>query len=168
MVCYHVLRLTLLKSGVDPDAQADQGIHRFTYSLLPHPGDWREAQTVRHAYELNAPVICLPGVTQAISSSTSVLSPFIQTDCSHVIVETVKPAEDGNGLIVRLYEFHNQRGNGTLSFATPLYSVQACNLLEQPLADVLVQENSFSFDVKPFEIKTFRVIPIEVPEKKGC
>jgi alpha-mannosidase len=157
----NVLRLTLLKSGVEPDAQADQGIHRFTYSLLPHLGDWREAQTVQRAYELNVPVICLPGHAQPILSPNNALPTFIQIDCSHVVLETVKPAEDGNGLIVRLYESHNQRGDGTLSFATPLYSVQACNLLEQPLEDVSVQKNSFSFEIKPFEIKTFRVIPID-------
>ncbi|MDQ2887406.1 MAG: alpha-mannosidase [Chloroflexota bacterium] len=155
----NIMRLTLLKSGIYPDAQADQGIHRFTYSLLPHVGDWRGAQTVRHAYELNVPLIALPGQAQSPASPGASGSSFIQTDCSHVVVETVKPAEDRNGLIVRLYEAHNQRGGGTLSFATRLRSVQACNLLEEPLADIAVQGNSFSFEVKPFEIKTFRVHP---------
>src|SRR5260370_178320 len=147
------MRMTLLKSGVDPDPQADQGIHRFTYSLFPHLGDWREAQTVRHAYELNVPVICIPSQVRTDSSSFPVdaSSAFIQTDCPHIVVETVKPAENGNGLIVRLYEAHNQRGRGTLSFATSLRSVQACNLLEEPLVDIPVQENRFSFEVKPFE-----------------
>jgi len=87
--------------------------------LLPHPGDWRDAQTVRHAYELNVPVVFIPGRTQTPSISSEVHQGFIQTDCSHIVVETVKPAEDGNGLIVRLYEAHNQRGGGTLSFAIP-------------------------------------------------
>lgn len=153
----NVMRLTLLKSGIDPDAQADQGIHRFTYSLLPHVGDWRDAQTVRHAYELNVPLIALPGQAASTASPVDSGSSFLQTDCSHVVVETVKPAEDGNGLVVRLYEAHNQRGGGTLSFAVTLRSAQACNLLEEPLADIAVQGNSFSFEVKPFEIKTFRV-----------
>jgi alpha-mannosidase len=153
----NVMRLTLLKSGIDPDAQADQGIHRFTYSLLPHVGDWRDAQTVRHAYELNVPLIALPGQAASTASPVDTSSSFLQTDCSHVVVETVKPAEDGNGLIVRLYEAHNQRGGGTLSFAVALRSAQVCNLLEEPLADIAVQGRSFSFEVKPFEIKTFRV-----------
>ncbi len=153
----NVMRLTLLKSGVHPDAQADQGLHRFTYSLLPHQGDWRDAQTVRRAYELNVPVVCLPGRAQTVSASPANATTFVQTSCTHVIVETVKPAEDGDGLIVRLYESHNQRGSGTLSFAGELLAAQSCNLLEEPLADVAVQGNSFSFAVKPFEIKTFRV-----------
>ena len=172
----NVVRLTLLKSGIYPDAHADEGLHRFTYSLLPHVGDWREAQSVRRAYELNVPVVCVAGQkkdiegagrTEAssrpylptrVSRSVSLPAPsFIKTDCAHVIVETVKPAEDGDGLIVRLYEAHNQRGRGTLTFATSILSAQECNLLEEPINKVSCQGNTLSFQVRPFEIKTFRI-----------
>jgi len=158
----NVVRLTLLKSGVFPDAHADEGLHRFTYSLLPHAGDWREAQSVRRAYELNVPLVCVAGQKKAASipivpTTGRTNSSFIQTECTHVIVETVKPAEDGDGLIVRLYEAHNQRGRGTLTFATSILSAQECNLLEEPINDVSYQGNALSFQVRPFEIKTFRV-----------
>jgi alpha-mannosidase len=163
----NVVRLTLLKSGVYPDAHADEGLHRFTYSLLPHVGDWREAQSVRRAYELNVPVVCaagqkkvtsMPGVpTKGIPHDKSGVYTFIQTECTHVIVETVKPAEDGDGLVVRLYEAHNQRGGGTLTFATAILSAQECNLLEEPINDVSYQGNTLPFQVRPFEIKTFRI-----------
>ncbi len=177
----NIVRLTLLKSGVYPDAHADEGLHRFTYSLLPHVGDWREAQSVRRAYELNVPVgagvvrgregtLAVAHVagqkkaTSGISSSPLYRgSPiyrgtsFIQTECMHVVVETVKPAEDGDGLIVRLYEAHNQRGRGTLTFATSILSAQECNLLEEPINNVSYQGNTLPFQVRPFEIKTFRI-----------
>jgi alpha-mannosidase len=154
----NVVRLTLLKSGVYPDAHADEGLHRFTYSLLPHVGDWREAQSVRRAYELNVPVLCLTGRKKGMPSATDMTcSSFMQTDCTHVVVETVKPAEDGDGLIVRLYEAHNQRGPVTLTLAAPILSAQECNLLEEPFDDVSYEKNTLSFQVRPFEIKTFRV-----------
>ncbi|HEV2581350.1 MAG TPA: glycoside hydrolase family 38 C-terminal domain-containing protein, partial [Ktedonobacteraceae bacterium] len=158
----NVVRLTLLKSGVFPDVQADEGLHRFTYSLLPHGGDWREAQSVRRAYELNVPVVCVAGQKRATSlpsvSATGVTSSsFVQVDCAHTVLETVKPAEDGDGIIVRLYEAHNQRGRGTLTFATSLLSAQECNLLEEPINDVSYQGTALSFQVRPFEIKTFRI-----------
>jgi len=158
----NVVRLTLLKSGVFPDAHADEGLHRFTYSLLPHRGDWREAQSVRRAYELNVPVVCVTGPKQApsipMTPATGVTSSsFIQTECMHVVVETIKPAENGDGLIVRLYEAHNQRGRGTLTFATSILFAQECNLLEEPIQDAPCQGNTLSFQVRPFEIKTFRV-----------
>ncbi|GAC1614979.1 MAG: alpha-mannosidase [Ktedonobacteraceae bacterium] len=159
----NMLRLTLLKSSIFPDPNADQGIHRFTYSLLPHQGDWREAQTVRHAYELNVPAFVLSNVHAGKTSEhihdvlTIEAYSLVYTDCDHVVVETVKPAEDDDGLIVRLYEAHNQRGYGTLTFATALNAVQECSLLELPLQEVPHMGNSFAFQVRPFEIKTFRV-----------
>ena len=49
----NLLRLTLLRSPVEPDPNADRGHHHFTYSLYPHGGDWKTALTVRHGYEYN-------------------------------------------------------------------------------------------------------------------
>lgn len=152
----NVMRLTLLKSAISPDAEADQGLHRFTYSLFPHPGDWREAQTVRRAYELNVPALATSGFL-AQEQKELVSSSFVEIDASHVIIDTIKPAEDGNGLIVRLYEAHNSRGSCTLTFARPLSSAEECNLLEESLALASYKGNELSFQIKPFEIKTFRV-----------
>jgi alpha-mannosidase len=81
----------------------------------------------------------------------------VYTDTPHIVVETVKPAEDGNGLIVRLYEAYNQRGPGSITFESTIVSAQECNLLEAAIGDATYQENTLYFQVKPFEIKTFRV-----------
>lgn len=53
----NVLRLTLVKSAVSPDPEADKGEHVFTYSLLPHEGGWREGDVAREAYALNSPLL---------------------------------------------------------------------------------------------------------------
>src|SRR5205823_7131702 len=126
-----------------------------------HLGDWREAQTVRRGYELNVPTLGVigNGTSPVHGNQREYIDScsFLGTDCPHVVVETVKPAEDGDGLIVRLYEAHNQRGDGALIFATSILSAQECNLLEEPINDVSCQGNTLSFQVRPFEIKTFRV-----------
>ena len=114
------------------------------------------AQTLRRAYELNVPALVTPGFLPG-EQSESVASSFLSTDCPHVVIDTVKPAEDGQGLIVRIYEAYNQRGSGTLTFATPLLSAVECNPLEETLGKAQYKENTLSFQVKPFEIKSFRV-----------
>ena len=53
----HTMRLTLLKGAISPDPQADQGRHEFAYALLPHQGDYRAGETVRHAYLFNMPAM---------------------------------------------------------------------------------------------------------------
>jgi alpha-mannosidase len=155
----NVMRLTLLKGAVAPDPEADLGRHRFTYSLLPHAGDWRAAGTVRHAYELNVPVWHAPvhgGGTLPAAWS------FVSVDKPNLIVETVKKAEDSGDTIVRLYEAYGQRGAATLTFAEPVKAAGEVNLMEEETAEtkdarVTVSGTGVSFDFTPYEIKTFKV-----------
>jgi alpha-mannosidase len=149
----NVLGLSLLKGAVFPDPDADRGLHRFTYSLLPHAGDWRAGQVVRRAYELNAPL----RAARLQGRSAGERMSFLSADCDHVIVETVKVAEDGDGLVVRLYEAHNMRGPVTLRFARPVAGAEEVDLLERTVGAVDVEGDTVRFAVRPFEIKTLRV-----------
>jgi len=154
-----VMRLTLLKSGNNPNPHADREEHRFTYALLPHQGTWRQADTVRQAYSLNVPLIARflgqsqPGPQPAQSS-------LFKVDADHVILETVKQAEDGRGLIVRLYEYKNRRGPVTLRCAWPISQAEACNLLEEPCDERIEQldDRQIGFAIKPYEIKSLRIV----------
>lgn len=158
----NVLRLTLLKSGIIPDPEADQGIQRFTYSLLPHLGDWRAGEVIAHAAALNLPLRArwvTPG-SGAEKASATMESGLVATDRPGLIVDTVKPAADGRGLVVRLYEGHGTRGPATLRFAQPVAEVETCNLLEerQGVLDH-VAPNAVALNVRPYEVVTLRVIP---------
>ncbi|HEY0735329.1 MAG TPA: alpha-mannosidase [Herpetosiphonaceae bacterium] len=128
---HNVMRITLLKSGVNPDPNADQGIQRFTYALLPHAGDWREGEVVRRAAELNIPLIAYRPQPSSEHQPRQESSAFVRCDAAHVMLDTIKSAEDGDGVIVRVYEAHNQRGPVTLTFAQPIRDVEECNLLEE-------------------------------------
>lgn len=170
---HNSLGLSLLRSPIQPDPTADQGHHAFTYSLLPHAGDWRTAQVVRRAYELNVPLSVYHhdrndpeytdethsyGDTPAnISIHTSMSRSFLTTPTDHVVVETIKVAEDGDGIIVRLYEAHNQRGPVCLIFGHPVTAAIEVDLLEREISSVTVAERQLFFDIRPFEVKTLRV-----------
>ena len=107
------------------------------------------------------PVVALASAISSPASNESKESisghPFLSTDCTHVVVETVKAAENGDGLIVRLYEAHNQRGHGAIIFAIDILSAEECNLLEESIGPAVYEGNILQFQVRPFEIKTFRV-----------
>ncbi len=152
----NVLGLSLLKGAIFPDRAADLGRHRFTYSLLPHAGDWRAAGVVRRAYELNAPLIAAP-LDGPPSSAAAGGRSFLSVDGDHVVVETIKVADDGDGLIVRLYEAHNQRGRVALRFGRPIISAEATDLLERPAGALPVAGDTVEVAVRPFEVKTLRV-----------
>jgi alpha-mannosidase len=151
----NVMRLTLLKSATSPDPQADQGEHRMTYSLLPHGGDWREG-TVAAAYDLNDPLI-----VRRISGGDSAAPPesLLSVDADNVIIETVKRAEDGQGIIVRMYENERCRSAVTLTAGFPLAEAHRCNLLEENQEKLAVAGSAVTVDVRPYQIITLRLIP---------
>jgi alpha-mannosidase len=160
---HNTIGLSLLKGAIAPAPDADMGRHHFTYSLLPHAGDWREAEMTRRAYELNAPLFVTKDErrktndSEAASSLGLRPSSFVNTSTNHIVVETVKVAHDGDGLIVRLYEAHNQRGQATLEFGQPISSAVEVDLLEREVGAVEISGNQARFQVRPFEVKTLRV-----------
>jgi len=80
-------------------------------------------------------------------------------DSDRVVLDTVKLAEDGKGMVVRVYEAHGGRGFVTLNFGFDVTEGCECDCLERPIGPVAVKGNAFTFSVTPFEIKTFRVVP---------
>ena len=82
-------------------------------------------------------------------------------DCGsrNVMLETVKRAEDGDGWILRLYEYMQCRGPVELTFARRVQSAEDCNLLEETQAVLPVSADGrcVRFTVTPYEIKTLRV-----------
>lgn len=153
----NVMRLTLIKSGITPDPNADNGEHTFTYSLLPHQGDWREANVPRMADQLNISLL-----SKSISPQKGIFPASIKltmVDTENVILETLKRAEDGNGWIVRLYENQGSREkNLWLGFGRRIQKAMLCNLVEEDSIEYNVDGNTLKFDIAPYEIKTFRVI----------
>lgn len=83
----------------------DQGIQRFTYSLLPHKGNWETAQTVRKAAELNQRPETV--IETYHKGSLPQKDSFLSVDAENVIVSVLKKAEDNNDLILRCYETAN-------------------------------------------------------------
>ena len=150
----HVLRLTLLRGTEYPDPNADRGHHEFTYALLPHAGEWHDGETVRQGWELNVPVVCLPGQTEQPSLPPA--ASFVQVE-GPAILETLKAAEDGDGWIVRLYEPHGSRGQVTVRLPFAPSTVLACNHLEEGGDPVPTDGQAFSFAIGPFGVRTFRL-----------
>ncbi|WP_238655250.1 alpha-mannosidase [Paenibacillus piscarius] len=143
-----VLRLTLLKSAVHPDPEQDQGHHEFTYALYPHTGDFVDGRVVEEAWELNHPLRAVAGRLEG--------APLLYIDGKHVMVDAIKRSEDGKDIVLRLHEYAGSRTQVTIDSAYGIGSWQECNLMEEPLGEWQEGEE-LSFQVKPYEIKTFRI-----------
>lgn len=71
------------------------------------------------------------------------IRPLLSVDRPNIVIETVKQAEDGDGVIVRFYESQRQRGPVTLTTGFDLAEAWRTN----------------SLFVKPYEIVTLRPVP---------
>jgi alpha-mannosidase len=137
------ISLNLLRAPTFPDRTADRGIHRFAYAMRPFATD-DLAGVVRDGYRLNNPVLVSAGASLPSAAST---------DNPAVIVETIKPAENGSGVIVRLYESLGRPAVTALRTELPHGSAHETNLMEVPLGPIDLSRIEFT----PFEIKTIHL-----------
>lgn len=147
----NVMRMSLLRSPKYPDPQADMGRHEFAYAIMPHRGNWREAGVVAEAYRFNAPVLFARG-----SSSGDAVS-FASVDDTNLVLDTIKRAEDGDSVVLRLYECHGARGAAALSINLPFNTAVFCNLLEEEQEPARVSGGAIEVPYMPFQIITIRL-----------
>ena len=146
----NLLGISLLRSPLYPDPFTDEGEHRFTYSLFPHPGDWTEGGVAREAFALNSPLIVVEGGAPSEQG-------FVTAEGVELALGSLKRTQDGRGVILRLYEPHGARGQATLRFAFEVERIEKVNLLEEPLEAVEARDGRALLDVRPFEVLTLRV-----------
>ena len=135
-----LISLNLLRSPTFPDKTADRGEHSFTYAICPFAKDGL-SKVIREGYRLNNPLTDAKGATA---------ESFVQSDNPAVIIETVKQAESGNGIVLRLYESLGAPAQTALTTTLPYAHAFETDLLESHPVPVDLARLNFT----PFEIKT--------------
>lgn len=113
----------------------DQGIQTFTYSMLPHKGNWETAHTVKAAAELNQKPVSI--IETYHKGTLPQKDSFVKVNVENVIISVAKKAEDSEDLILRAYETTNN--TTTARIELPKW------------------HRTIETEFKPSEIKTFRV-----------
>jgi alpha-mannosidase len=146
------MRLSLLRGPTHPDPTADLGSHRFTYALMPHPGDFREAGVIEAAEDLNVPLLTPPGNLPSGSSRS-----LVEIDTRQVIVEAIKRAEDSDAVVIRLYEAWGGTCRARLRTTLPAQRAWLCDLLERERTEVEVRNGELDLELTPFKILTLKL-----------
>lgn len=148
------MRITLMRAPTCPDRTGDHGINTFRYAFLPHSSDWRN-RTVSAANDFNIDCIA---VYNAEDNGGEARHSFIKTSGGDVVIDAFKKAQDGRGYILRIVEATQTRGNIGVEFGFDISEVIECNMIEEDKQLIPCADNSFSFAIKPFEVKTYRII----------
>lgn len=151
----NIMKITLMRGPICPDPLGDIGINSFRYSLYPHEGNWREADTVKLGFAENNPLVA--SFVSGNGGNDTEIS-LCNIDSKNVVLDTVKPAQDGNGIIVRMYEAETRHCNVKASFGFDYSKVIECNLMEVDEQEIPCDGKEFAFSMKPHEVKTFRLV----------
>lgn len=153
----NVLGLSLLKSAIRPDETADKKIHHFTYSIYPHTGSWEEAAVQQEAVALNQPLqaVVMPE-NQAGEKGASSYG-VVSANSDHIQIDTIKPSEDGKAVIVRFFEYKNQKDTVELQFNFAVSRICECNLCEEEELELPTTDNKVSVSFGHYEIKTLKI-----------
>lgn len=143
-----VIDMAILRAQHRPSDLTDKGQHTLRYALYPHAGNEKSGKVKEAAYAFNIPLRQLRG-SGSESCNRSLLN------AQNVIVEAVKAAEDGNGLILRAYEPYGTRCQMAIQLDVE-YSITPCDLMEKSI-DESFTANAIRGEVKPFEILTWRI-----------
>ncbi|MBE9064911.1 alpha-mannosidase, partial [cf. Phormidesmis sp. LEGE 11477] len=155
------LRLTLLKSPVWPDPDADRGTHQFTYAIYPHPGTWQKARTVQHARALNIPPITYWPQETIACTDPDVLCDrsFLTIHNANIIVSALKPTEDNpDEFILRCYEAHGETTNLSVENALGLSNPSAKQTDRADILEASIRHHQPAH-IKPWQVSTYCLKP---------
>ena len=136
-----ILSLNLLRSTNYPCVDAEHKHIQYSYAFYPHTGSFDPVKTDKLAGDFNA---CY------LYGKASVEIPTVDVD--EVVVAAFKPAYDGNGYILRLYERAGKAANANLRLPNGYEMASEVNLLEDEIG-----EGATKLSFKPFEIRSFRI-----------
>jgi alpha-mannosidase len=156
------LRITLMRTAGNPDIYPNLGKYNISYALYPHSGDWTNGAWTE-GEDFNVPVYAAePPSLALVKDHASLLEEesFFSVDKKNVVLSGVKKAEDGEELIIRLFEIEGKETLTKVTLPLVVNSIRRLNLIELPLDNFAVpaiEGKSVIIKLKPHEIVTLGI-----------
>ena len=148
------LSLTLLKCSTFPFDGADIGCQQFKFAIATDDKAYINSDIYNVACEYNNPLIAIKQETKKTDKENYSL---VSADKENIVIETVKPAIDGLGYVIRLFDRANKLSDVKLNFGFDFSKLYLCDMLENKLNELNVLNDSVNIKVKPYEIVTLKV-----------
>lgn len=166
----NTLRLTCIHTpagAFTKDARQDLqdlGRNMFSFAVYSHKNGF-ENGTQKQSILFNNPLRTVEIQPESDCQFDSSMSLFSISD-DDVIVRAVKMSEDDDSLIIRVNEGSGkEHKNVTITLsALEISKAQIVNSSEEILSNIKADKRSIKFNIKPFEVKTFK-IQIKYTEK---
>ena len=132
----------------------DLGRNRFGFGIYSHKGGWQTGtQTAAEAF--SKPLVAFQTSARKEGKLGSAFS-AAALNTENALLRAFKKSEDGSGYIVRIGEAAGQAQKAvTFSVYRPIADATLCTADERPIQAIEIKKGQLTFDLKPFEVKTF-------------
>lgn len=141
--------LSIIRSPTFPNPWSDIGEFEVTYYLYPHEGDYQRAEVPKVAQELiHKPIaITVNGAVENIS--------IARAEPAKIILSAFKPAENGNGYTLRLYNPYSEKIEAEIKLGFKASRVIETDIIElNEVTKIAENTDIIKLNMKPFEVKT--------------
>ena len=140
-----------------PEMEQSQcpGQHEFTYAVYPHAGDWATGEVYRQAERIAVPM--QPAQAGAHGGTLPKEYSFVQIAPANVIMSALKRAEDGAGMVIRLFNPTSKKIEGTATFGATPKSVEQIDLEEKTVGALPLTGNTVSVSLDSKKIVTLKI-----------
>jgi alpha-mannosidase len=139
---------------------AQGGDYLFRYSLTTHGNDWRYNDAHHFGWSNLSPLRVFAVEGAQAGNWAEAARSFLEVNPENIYVAGFKTAEDGKGVILRLYEGAGLATNAVINFKLPGLSVKSaalCDGRERIISSISVDDNTLRIALKPWETSTVRV-----------
>ena len=151
------VRLTLLRTGYEPDADSDSGHHTIRYSLLPHAGSWSDAGVPQAAAGFNQPLLPVPA---AVAGEPAEQRPRpVVHGLPTVMSAALKQAHAGAGVVLRLYESGGRSGTVTVGGVPAGWQATEVTIVEDQVAPFGLVGRGLELAFSPWQVRSLLLTP---------
>jgi mannosylglycerate hydrolase len=146
-----------------PEMKLSQALdeHLFRYFIYPHAGDWDEGKVMQQAEFFNVPLEMAQAAPH--DGDLAKAMSFFELSPDDLVLSCIKMAEDGDGIIVRVFNPTNREIQGTITCFQKPAQMRYTNLNEEPIDS---RKPDLIDDKIVFNIEAKKIVTLELIDAK--
>ena len=131
----NTLRLTLVRSSYDPDPLPEVTDHEIKWAVVAHKGACDVTAATQWGEQFNSPMAVVSATVQ--KGKLPAEKSFVEVLTPGVFMSTIKKAEDGKGIVVRVFDMVGKKATAKIKVSDLVKTdskVVETDVLERPVA----------------------------------
>ncbi len=158
----NIMRLSLLRIQNYPAnypeksaAISDTGEHVIDYSLYPHIGNWKHANSFRAAYNFNQPLIATLNTVH--NGSLKEEKSFINLEGNNLVLTSIKKALNSDEWVIQWFETMGKKTDAILTLPRVPKKVFKSNFMEENLEPLKFTGKKIKVITNKFSVITIKI-----------